>query len=292
MAEQPEVIQQELEETRHALAEKLGQIGEKISGTVETVSDAVSNVTATVSNVTDAVEGTMQNVADAVSGTVETVQQTVSTVGEKATETVDAVRHAFNLPEQIHNHPWAWFGGAVVLGFVGGKFLVPHRSYRAEAESWDHHGPRAGAAESQAAPAFKSPDESHEETAPQRAEHRETDSSSWLGSLFQHFGGEINKLKGLALGTLFGVTRDMVSQALPETLKDQVVNLFNDVTEKVGGEPIQGAVLGEAAAKGQQSESDKGGDHEHDKQHPEPAKMERPVGAAERKGKERVGHTY
>src|SRR5206468_919653 len=108
----------ELEETRHALAEKLEQIGEKISGTVETVSETVSGVTETVTNVTEALGGTVQAVADTVSGTVESVKET-------AQETVEAVKHAFNLPDQVRAHPWIWVGGSVAVGFVAGKILLP-----------------------------------------------------------------------------------------------------------------------------------------------------------------------
>jgi hypothetical protein len=41
MAEEPEVIQEQMEETRSALADKLGALGQKITGTVDSVSEAV-----------------------------------------------------------------------------------------------------------------------------------------------------------------------------------------------------------------------------------------------------------
>lgn len=291
MAEKPEVIQQELEQTRHALADKLEQIGEKFSGTMDNVSDTVAGVTQSVQNVTEAVEGTVQNVADAVSGTVESMKDTVSSVGEKASETVEAVRQAFNVAEQVRNHPWAWVGGAVVVGFVGGKFFAPRGSRTPEAESFSRGtGYSAGPAEPPAAPASARTDWSQDHGTSRSEESSRSEAPSWLGSLVQHFGGEINKLKGLAVGTMFGVVRDMVSQSLPETLKDQVVHLINDVTEKAGGEPIQGTVLGESSSEdsseaGQESEPGKGAEHEQSN----PTKMDRPMGAAERKGKATVG---
>jgi len=284
MAEEPEVIQRELEDTRHALAEKLEQITEKISGTVETVTETVSNVTETVSNVTEAVEGTVHNVAEAVSGTVESVKETVSSVGEKASETVEAVKEAFNLPEQVRNHPWVWFGGSVVAGFVAGKFLLPagpSRTY--EASSFNRgRGYVATEEESRGTPP-KAGNGRHRaaETASR------SNAPSMLSRFLDQFGTEIDKLKSLALGTLFGVGRDMISKSLPESLKDQVMNLVNDITEKAGGKPIQGSVLDE---NNQDSESWKGENDERD--NPDSAKMDRPLGSVERKGQATVGKAH
>jgi ElaB/YqjD/DUF883 family membrane-anchored ribosome-binding protein len=289
MAEKPEVIQQELEQTRHDLAEKLEQIGEKISGTVDTVTQTVSNVTDTVSSMTEAVEGTVQNVAQAVSGTVESVKETVESVGESASETVESLKHAFNLSEQVQKHPWLCFGGSVAVGFIGGKFLVPRRSRTSEVESFVRGGYSAGPAETQERQPATDRDRSQDHGASRAEETTGTGSSSWLGSVLQHFGGEVNKLKGLALGTLFGVVRDMVSQNLPESLKDQVVHLINDVTEKVGGETIQGKVLDENSSEsGHQSEPDKGAEHEQSN----PTALDRPMGAAERKSKAAVAQSH
>jgi len=298
MAKEPEVIQQEMDETRSALAEKLEQIGTKISGTVETVSETVSGVTEAVTNVTEAVEGTVQNLSDAVSGTVESVKDTVTSVGETASETVEAVKHAFNLPEHIRNNPWVWFGGSVVLGFIGGKIFAPGGRHTREADSFSRgQGYNDGAGAGQPPPAATGNGWSQGNGAAQpaqpAAESTSSSSGSWVGSLFQHFGGEIDKLKGLALGSLFGVARDVVSQSLPEALKDQVVNLFNDVTKKAGGETIQGPVLGESsqeddAGSHQEAASSKG--DEHDPSYS--AEMDRPLGAAERKGKAAVGKPH
>lgn len=297
MADQPEVIQHELEQTRHSLAEKLEQIGEKISGTVETVTSTVSDVTETVTNVTEAVEGTVQKLGDAVSGTVESVKETVENVGEKAAETVESVRHAFNLSEQVQNHPWAWFGGSVAVGFVAGKLLGPRGSHTPEAESFSrgqgYYERPAESAQPSAGDGYawgRDHGTSSQAASSQAAENSGGQSGSWLGSLFQHFGGEIDKLKGLALGTLFGVARDMVSQTLPESLKDQVVNLFNDVTQKAGGETIQGSVLGESSegeAPGE-SASSRGSNYDQSGS----TEMDRPVGAAERKGKAAVAKPH
>jgi len=282
MAEQPEVIQKELEETRHALAEKLEQISTKISGTVETVTDTVTNVTDTVANMTETVEDTVQSVADSVSGTVESVKDTVSSMGETASETVEAVRQAFNLPEHIRQYPWAWVGGSVVLGFIGGKIFAPRSSHTAESTAFAQgsgYQPKPAEAPSPAVSASNGKSYLGSTTSDSGST-----SNSWLSGIMEHFGTEIDKLKGLALGTLFGVTRDMVSKSLPESLKDQVSNLFNEFTEKVGGEPIKQHILDDA-----DQDASKGNDHEHGDTYT--TGMDRPVGATGGKSKAGVGYS-
>jgi len=282
MAEQPEVIQKELEDTRHALAEKLEQIGTKISGTVETVTDTVSNVTDTVASMTETVESTVQTVADSVSGTVESVKDTVSSMGETASDTVEAVRQAFNLPEQIRQHPWVWVGGSVVLGFIGGKLLGPRSSHTPESSAFAQgSGYQPKPAEMPSPPASASNGKSYNGTTSDSGGQ----TSSMLGGIMQHFGSEINKLKGLALGTLFGVTRDMVAKSLPESLKEQVSTLFNDFTEKAGGEPIKEPIMEDS-----NQEATKGTDHERDND-TYSTTMDRPVGATGGKSKAGVGYS-
>jgi ElaB/YqjD/DUF883 family membrane-anchored ribosome-binding protein len=243
MADQPEVIQQELEQTRSALADKLGMIGEKISGTVE-------NVTETVENVTSAVENTVE----AVTGTVEAV-------GESAQETVEAVKQAFNIPEQVQARPWLWFGGAVAAGFAVGKLLPQAPSFRGYPRGYaapDMIGQTPTPASTyagRAAGEFFSDHQHYQSGRPTNGfsthaadttNEEPAESKSWLSSLVERFGPDINKLKGLALGTLFGVTRDMISQSLPQSLKSEVCNVINNITESAGGQPIQGHVLDDA----------------------------------------------
>jgi ElaB/YqjD/DUF883 family membrane-anchored ribosome-binding protein len=286
MAEKPEVIQHELEETRHALAEKLEQIGEKISGTVETVSETVSSVTETVGNVTEAMEGTVQAVAETVSNTVESVKDTVSAVGETASETVEAVKEAFNLSEQVRRHPWLWVGGSVAAGFIAGKLFGP-RGERHTQEAWEFaqgRGYQPYDAEWQAPTGNGNGRSRISEPAEPAATESGTSSgmSGMLGGITQQFGPELNKLKELALGTLFGVARDMISRSLPQSLQEQVTHLFNDFTEKAGGKPIEGTVLDESD---QEADSAKGAEHEPSGT----TEMSRPGGAGERKGKATVG---
>jgi ElaB/YqjD/DUF883 family membrane-anchored ribosome-binding protein len=281
MADQPEVIQHELDETRHALAEKLGAIGEKISGTVETVTDTVESVTETVEN------------------TVEAVTGTVEAVGETAQETVEAVKHAFNIPERVQAHPWLWFGGSVVAGFLGGKLIpLPGASRERERER-EPAQPSYGNGYSgrHAAEFFGEPGYREAAYAPEARTdfdgHNGSNGNgtaaapkqSWLSKLADQFGSELNQLKGLALGTLFGLARDMVTHSAPPSLKTQLVDVFNNITQTAGGKPIPGEVM---PGTGDESATMKGERHAES----DTAEMGRPVGSAEEQGKASVGRPH
>lgn len=271
MADEPEVIQKELDETRSSLAEKLGAIGEKVSGTVENVTETVENVTETVEQTVEAVTGTVQ------------------AVGETAQETVEAVKQAFNFSEQYEKYPWLFFAGSVALGFVGGKLVgnVGSRRERAPEPFFHSHRNGNGHAETYATRAAERFFDEPVSTAPAdqgNGKARESGTTtSWLGRVAEHFGGELNKLKGLALGTLFGVARDMITQAMPTKLKSELGNVFDSMTETAGGKPIHGPILEDDDQEG--PERMKGEDREES----DPTEMDRPVGTAQGKGKTGMG---
>jgi ElaB/YqjD/DUF883 family membrane-anchored ribosome-binding protein len=92
IAEQdPEIIRQQIDETRSSLTAKLEALEEQVVGTVQ-------NAKATV-------EETIENVK-------ETVQETVSTV-----------KDTFDIPLQVRRHPWPMVGGCFVLGLVTGAVV-------------------------------------------------------------------------------------------------------------------------------------------------------------------------
>src|SRR5262245_48335249 len=99
MGDQTEVIRQQMEGTRTALAEKLGKLEAEVTGKVQQATSSVAE-------------------------TVENVSETVDSVKETVEGTVDAVKHTFDLEWHARHHPWLLLGGAVFLGFVGGRMLA------------------------------------------------------------------------------------------------------------------------------------------------------------------------
>jgi ElaB/YqjD/DUF883 family membrane-anchored ribosome-binding protein len=237
MAEEPEVIQEQMEETRSALADKLGQLGQKITGTVDSVSEAVED-------------------------TVEAVAETVENVGETAEEAVEAVKETFNIPKQFNRHPWLFVGGSVILGFVVGKMLPSGQQRPRER----HELPTTQKAEDMTRLMSQSDDYPTETSRGgdrfKRQGRRQTGNGydkapkesqeqSFLGGLVQQFMPDLTKLKALALGTVFATARDLLTKNMPQNLKKEVVHVMDDMAVHAGGKPIQGKVLEEGPHQSQ-----------------------------------------
>jgi ElaB/YqjD/DUF883 family membrane-anchored ribosome-binding protein len=223
MADQPEVttpdpetIRRKMEATRSSLAEKLEVLEQKVTDTVEGATSAVTE--------------TVENVKETVTETVEAVKDTVE-------ETVESVAKAFNLSEQVQRYPWAMFGGSVALGFVGGLLLGPARPW--------------GQAErpTPSSPLLEEAPEPVASYTPPTSREAETRRPGWWDQLLSTFGSEIDKVKGLALGALGGIVRDLAAEVVPENVKPMVTDLINDVTSKLGGHTIEGRVLPESQSR-------------------------------------------
>jgi len=208
--------------------------------------------------------GTVQEATAVVSHTVEDVKSVVDTVTENVKETVesvaDTVKHTFDMRDHVRHHPWGMFCGAVAVGFVGGRLLAPAKTEAAES------------AQAVAPPAPATP-------APRPGAARREEPESGVNELLQ-------RVKGLALGALMKVVRDMLSESLPETMKADVMSVVDDFTTKLGGKPVpEGSPPASngahsAATSGEQSHEEPprngGGDE------PRPTSSERPQG--EKKG--------
>jgi len=91
----PELIEQDMHETRQALTDKVAALEQQVVGTFH---DATAAVQDTVHTVKSAVEDTMTSVTD-------------------------RVKETFDVPEHIRHRPWAAVAGAAVLGAVAGYAL-------------------------------------------------------------------------------------------------------------------------------------------------------------------------
>jgi ElaB/YqjD/DUF883 family membrane-anchored ribosome-binding protein len=155
--------------------------------------------------------GTVNEATSAVAHTVDDVKSVVGSVTESIQDTVETVKQTFNLKEQVRRHPWGMMGGAAVAGFLGGCLFGPSRR------------------ESKAATSAAQPDS---RPPPARETRTESSSDNTPGlEVLQHF-------KGLALGALLGVLRDMAAEALPESWNEEVVKVLDEFTTKIGGKPL------------------------------------------------------
>jgi len=216
-----------MEQTRTSLAEKLEVLEKKVTDTVQEATEAVSE---TVETVKDTVAETVETVKGSVEDTVGTVKETVSSTMEAVCDTLD-------LRAQVERYPWTMVGGSLALGFLSGYVLGPISRRTTGAAFGLSTAPEP---EPAVTPSFES-----------RTEARQP---GLFDQLFRTFGSEIDKLKGLAIGAMGSAVRDMVLESVPENFKPKVNELISNVTNKLGGEMIQGRVLPECQA-GEESPS-------------------------------------
>ena len=159
----------------------------------------------------------------ALAGKIGKLTQRVDEGVQGATNVVETVQNAFDVPAQVRRYPWAAVAGSVAAGFLSSRLL-------------DRLSPPAAPAVPWAGPSF-APAAERPAEPPRRPE------PGWLDGVKQMFAGEIAKAKGLAIGAAAGVVRDLVTQAVPDSLKAQVTEAVNGLTVKLGGEPVHGPVF-------------------------------------------------
>lgn len=207
MAEKPEVIRHQMEETRAALTEKIEALEEKVVGTVQEATSAVSETVDTIKEAT---------------------QETVGTVKDTVQETVSAVRDTFDLELQFQRHPWVLLGGSVAVGYVAGRLL--DRSA----------GPAPRPETPRVTPAVAQTNGHAEKVLPPPAEEPK---GAWLGPVNEALQPGLTTLKGLAIGTLMALVRDAVTRSLSDEAGMKLREVMDDVTVRLGGQPLHEPII-------------------------------------------------
>jgi ElaB/YqjD/DUF883 family membrane-anchored ribosome-binding protein len=198
MEDEATLIREQMLETRTALTEKLESLEEQVTAKVK---DTTDSVVETVETVKDAVENTVHNVSDTVEKTVETVKDT------------------FDMSRHFEEHPWVMLGGAVLVGYIGGRVL-------------ENLGPPQNAT-------YRIPPEPNRATEPTYHQAPPPESGpSWGAELVHALRPAMSKLAGLAIGVTAGVVGDMVRESLPEGMQQEVGQVIDDITVSLGGTPI------------------------------------------------------
>jgi len=195
--------------------------------------------------------GTVEGATSAVANTVEAVQETVSTVKETVQETVESVKETLDIRKHVERHPWAMFGGACVLGYVAGCLLGPRRRSRPPAEAAPPAPPTRNGA-------------GHRNGAGQKTSSQ-TEEPGVVESTFQ-------ELRGLAVGTLMSVLREVLTSAVPSSLAPDLAGVVDELTTKLGGKPLRRSETADQQDAASQGVTP---DDESDS-----TEMDRPLGAA------------
>jgi len=217
MDQEPDVIRQDIEDTRASLTDKIETLECEVRATVLTAKETVEG---TIENVKDAVEETLENVKQTFEGTVGTVKEGVA-------DTVESVKEAFDLSAQVDRHPWAMMGGSLLAGFLAGRLF----GGQGREPFWGADRMVNRMSYASAPAAGIRPIDRPQTPPPVPSE------PGWTDTLRSQFGEEINMVKGLAIGAAIGVARDLIKQSLPQ-LAPQIDDVMNRVTSKLGGEPI------------------------------------------------------
>jgi ElaB/YqjD/DUF883 family membrane-anchored ribosome-binding protein len=204
MDQEPDMIRQRIDQTRSSLTEKLETLEAEVKGTV--------------------------------SGAKASVEDTIETVKASVQETVATVKRTFDVKYQVERHPWPMMAGSFVTGLLTGRLFggrAAGTSYREPAGLGSSYGsPMAGEE-------LTSPQGDGSGAGGAYSGSASAAQPSLLDRLVQQFQPEIAEVKGIAVGALMGVVRDLAKQAVPPTLSQQVEEIMNNVTTKLGGTPFR-----------------------------------------------------
>lgn len=163
-------------------------------------------------------------VVETIESTKAAVCDTVATV----TGAVASIKEATNVSHQVEKHPWVMFAGAAGLGYVGGMLIDAASgpaSPRSSVPPMNGAGPADRAGVSSPAGERFFANESH--AAP-----------GFLGKLGDVLGPQAEVLREIAIGTLFGLARDLVRDVVSKPLEQPVDNFFNGAARNFGGRPV------------------------------------------------------
>jgi len=199
-----------MEEKRASLAAKLEALETQVRDTVQSASEAVSS---TVGGVKEAVH----SVTETVETVSEKVTETFDDVKNKVAETVNTVASTFDVRRYVEQAPWTSVGVSVAVGFAAGALLP----------SWGRLGhmmpatltPPGGAAR----PSQPSGPSWTSEVASTAGEVFETASST---------------LGGLAIGTLLGVVRELLTKNVPQEWQGELTRMVDTIGNKFGARPM------------------------------------------------------
>jgi len=214
MAEEPDVIREQIEETRSSLTEKLETLEEQVRGTVQSAKASV--------------------------------EDTIDTVKSSVQHTVTSVKQTFDLKYQVERHPWTMLGGSFLTGFVLGNYVQGRREEQLHGVGGAVY-PAAAPEQTRSSLASEDysgyrPKGSWPESAPAQAPTARAAQPGFLSRLLGTFDDEIEKVKEVAIGAAMGVVRDLAKQSFP-MLSPQIDEVMNSATAKLGGQLITGPLV-------------------------------------------------
>jgi len=240
MDQESVVIESQMEHTRGELTEKLQLLENRVSKTVTNAAETVESVRSTV-------QATVNGAAETISSIKLAMQDTVDSVRDSVQDAADSVRQTLDLRRQVKRQPWTMIAGATAVGFGVGvivtrieapkKSRVPLRgSGRSQANDRSENCPsnRHDSSDGLAVPSSASPQLIGEQN------ERYSSPNSFVENPWTP---AVNRLKGLAIGVMFGLLREVLSKSMPDAFNGQIGEVIDNATTSLGGERISGRIL-------------------------------------------------
>ena len=186
--ESTEVIEQQMQETRDSLTQKVSALESQVVGTLHSATTSVSDI----------VEQVKAAVPESLAGVKDTISEVKESIAKQVRETLDVSHH-------VRENPWAMVGGAAAAGFIAGMVLF-RRTYAAPASAYGiaAHSPSVHTASS-AAPV-----------------HSPIKLPGWLDQIVDKLGSqvtaEVRKLGELAVATASSSLKQTVEKVVPQML--------------------------------------------------------------------------
>ena len=249
MAQRADDIRHNIEHTRAAMTEKVAILEERVRETaagmqvsveemVKDVGGVVKDVGSIVENITVTVDTTLVAVRQGVAGTQASVGEMVEHVKGTVGDTVAAVKRTFDLPSQTEQHPWPMVGGAVLVGYMLGRWGGGHPSAAGPTAARATEASRSG-----------SPPASRASSARPQPQH------GTVSGILEQFKDEIAGLKRVAVGAVMSTLSEMFQQAMP-TLAPHIESAMAKVSAQLSDSPAQHpASMSSASPNGVPSES-------------------------------------
>lgn len=227
------IIRSQMDETRSSLTNKLEQLERQVTDTVQGAAD-------TVENMKHAVEDTVSNVKN-------TVQETVSTVKTSLNDTMHSMGEALSISHHVERHPWAMVAGATAVGFVGGYMLLSKSDDRRAEERFRHLSAAQGRPSEtpyDSRSGYVPPEPVRRDASRETTRDMRSSNSGGAASAFADWlKPATSQIQSLAVGAALGLFKELVTRNVPQPMTSQVNELFDGLTQSLGGQVIRGSLL-------------------------------------------------
>jgi len=217
----PNLIENEMEQTRASLTDKVAALENQVVGTLQ--------------NATDTVQSTVQSIQDSVDTVKSAVEDTMSSVKDSVNDSVhavtDQVKSTFDFSSHVRERPWAVVGGAAATGFLLG-FLLPGGGRRelfgSEALGFQY-GPGV--------PTPPSPSYASEPppVRPVAAAPAAPKAPSWIDDLLSMAGKELRRLGEEALTVAVASAKQSLHEQVPHLVDSGIATATQQFAQRFTG---------------------------------------------------------